>query len=90
MSGYLETFRARKWCSRIDCFLEKQLDRIENALSAAADDGCTHNVVLHADAQFSSVSSCFLDHSNLSPSGETSSDVARYAGSSFFSPFIAT
>ena len=33
-------------------------------LSAAADDGCTNNVVLHADAQFGSMSSCSLHHSN--------------------------
>ena len=36
------------------------------------------------------MSSCFLHHSNLSTSGETSSEMAKYAGSSLIRPFILT
>lgn len=59
------------------CMIEKVLERRDNALSAAPEDGYTNSIILHADAQFGMVSSCLLHHSGMSILGETSSDVAR-------------
>ncbi len=66
----------------------KELDRIEETRSAAADEGWISKIVLHALDQLGRSSSCLFHHPILSIAGETSSAAAIYVGKKRFKKML--
>ena len=60
----------------------------ENALSAAAEDGCIKSTDWQAFDQHGRSWECCFHHSVLETVEETSSALAKYVASSLFKPFI--